>query len=952
MSRARFAAIAVALWPSFAADAGQANLLRNPSFEAGSAGKPAGWSLGRIYGPGPLHFDWAAQARTGRRSLRVTSLHATQFAAQDVPLSAGASYVLRIHAKGSGRLRLLVQPRAGNQVVKPEGQADWTLTDRWLPYQIAGTVPPGAQRVRLHVITPMRGCDVFLDDAAAWVGAPEAIDTADAAPSSAERLNITPLCRLETVPYADPRIADLCDGETRWGGVAPEHGAGRGARFTFRPPRPATVLGVEFLQTRAATSYLIDADSDGDGQFDTTLARVTGRGRSRVWTTHAWPPAVVHAVRFCALQGPDRYGRCYPTLREFVLWAKPEPWMQPPPAPRPPQDGPPELRAFIPPRGLPTVTRDLSVPMAQRTARGVFIESWMFGLGKTTPPPFEELRSLDAFLRHLDDVGADHVMLFPHLTGARCPIWPSRFLEGSAWDVLSPLVQTLKQRQIRTFVIFGRPSQRKQEHLPWPEWYGGLLREVVSRGAHGASICLDEFPQCGGGEPDPQHYRAALKRELGVEAAPQFAEDTPAYRRWRAFHYRQVALAHKQAADRALALNPDFLFFSNWRVDPVALNSTAGRLAYDVLADATQIPYFGTDPYFDEAGRRPYMERTVKLLVAANRPRGALPILKGGSWDFERLEDYPGILINGSAVASVMHGAAGVSFYRLNYLYLNNKSHLVREASRIIEWLDQAGLRETRTAPAIAVLHSRASEDFWQLRHEHALGADLRVDGIRGYVAQKAFEELLLRHSYPFEIHYLDREDDLADLGRYALVALPFPYCLSDRAAQAVESAWRAGAQVLLCERVGEADELGTRRPRPAFHDWPDRDRVTFVPNLVDRMADPAFQQSVRASLDAALGRRKPLSLWSYGRDVEAIVRTGSRGQILLALINWERGDVVADVGLHLPQGQYQVTQCDGHGVRPATVAKGRDVTASDLAKFRVRLSRDQVRVYDIRPKR
>lgn len=282
----------------------------------------------------------------------------------------------------------------------------------------------------------------------------------------------------------------------------------------------------------------------------------------------------------------------------------------------------------------------------------------MLGMGRDTPPPFEQLQALDQFLWQLDYVGADHVWLFPNRTGTQCPVWPSEFVQGSEWDALSPLVETLDGRQIRTFVIFGKTSETLREELPWPQWFGGLLGEVASRGAHGASICADEYPQCGGG-PDPQVYAAALKRELGLDERPAAREDTEEYRRWMLFHYRQVALAHKHAAEGAFAVNPDFVFASNWRVDPVALNQTYGVLAYDVLGEQTGLHYLGTDPYCGEAGRRTYMERTVKLLAAAARPRGALPVLKGGSWDFEHLDRYPGILLNGSAIAAAMHGAVG-----------------------------------------------------------------------------------------------------------------------------------------------------------------------------------------------------------------------------------------------------------------------------------------------------
>lgn len=964
--------ISVCLLSSFAW--AQDNFLVNPSFEQPNAAGdgPAGWAWGRVYGSGPLHFEWTREAHSGQRAFRMISLHATQLLYQDLVLPAGTRYTCRIFAKGSGKLRFSLQPRKGNELVAAATEADWTLTDRWLDYWADGVVPEGCERVRLHIITPTPGCDVLLDDAQVILGDWQPPTPPTLPPEPRAGACLTARCRLQCTPYAGTDLPGLCDGDVLEGGLQPEQHPGRGARFAFILPAPAVITQIELAQAehRPATSYLIDADTDGDGGFDATLVRVTGTGQSGAVIGHRFPPLRVYAVRFCGLQGEDRYGRVYPTLTEFrIRGEEPEPLSVPQPGPAPARSA--TLRPVGVPRSLPQPTRDLAVPMAARTARGVFVEPWMFGMGKDSPPPFESLGAVDQFLWQLDYLGADHVWLFPSAGGSRSPIWPSRIVEGTEWDALTPMVRTLAQRDIRTFVIFGQLPKLLDESMSYPRWLGGLLAEVAASGAHGASICADEYPQCGG-PPDPETYAAALQTELGLQERPAHREDTEAFRRWQLFHYRQVAAAHRQAAQHALAVNPDFLFTSNWRVDPVALNTTYGTLAYDILAQTSGLHFMGTDPYYDEAARRTYMERTVKLLAAAARPRGCLPVLKGGSWDFAHLERYRGILLNGSAVAAVMHGAAGVSFYRMNYLFLNNKAHLVREAFAMIEWLDSIGLRDTHLPPAIAVLHSRASEDFWQLRQEMTIGADLKVDGIRGYVAHKLIEEELLRRSLPFEVHYLEREDDLAELERYAVIVLPFAYCISDAAVAAIDRAVRAGSKLLICERLGEADELGNLRPAPALADWTARDGVRFLGDVVDRFTDPQFRSHLGDTLDTMLAGRCPIKVASAAGNVEAIVREGN-GHWLLACINWEPEDALLAVHLRLPPGDYAVTQCDGYGVRAAGIAErtgqpeqegqflwgavpaGGAVTVrqalsdKDLADFTVHLERDQVRIYDIR---
>ncbi|MEA3401468.1 MAG: hypothetical protein U9R79_09545 [Armatimonadota bacterium] len=273
-------------------------------------------------------------------------------------------------------------------------------------------------------------------------------------------------------------------------------------------------------------------------------------------------------------------------------------------------------------------------------------------------------------------------------------------------------------------------------------------------------------------------------------------------------------------------------------------------------------------------------------------------------------------------------------------------------AWRVRAWVrmrgGEAGLRDTRILPQIAVLHSRASEDFWQLRQELNFEADLRVAGIRGYVAHRIVEELLLRHSYPFEVHYLEREDELAHLSDYPLIVLPFPYCISNRAAAAVEEGRRAGSRILICERLGEADEVGTGREIPAMAGWADGEDVVLVENLVDEFTDPAFRAELLGTLDDLLGESRAIELDRQGRNVEAILRRGDDGW-LLATINWEPEDVGLEVRLRLPEGSYRVRQCDGYGERPCAIGEREELTGADLAHLWVKLERNQVRIYQIR---
>ncbi len=982
---------------SRAADAANTrNLIRNPSFENAdpAAGDiPASWHIGTIYGKGPNLHEWTTHARTGKRALRLHSMHVTEYMQQAIPIepvTEKTAYTLKIHARGAGRFHVnvsaLLQQTANRQRTRTTlDNRVFGTTDRWLDYSIHGTIPEGTGQIIVYLGTPRHNCNVTFDDLCLRLGsAPKPAQkattrrTGSPAIAATDCFDLTSFCMIRANPFALGEIKQLTDNDPSTG-IYPEIGPGRGARIAFVLPRPARLAAIRFVQS-GATSYLLEADTTGDNEFDCLLARVNAGAIEGAWTEYRFSPRPVHAIRIVGLvksgAWPQWDRSAFPRLAEMRIMAVREPWMNTP-ATRATTEPGTASPLLMPTNTLPRAIKldppGMKTRLTAITARGVCVSPWMFGWNRKKPDSFSK-QKIEAYADRIRRLGANHVLLY--FEGSGPVLWPSRAVNGIDRDLTTILTSVFAARKIRVLTMFGRGIKPREPSAPWPSWFGQAMGEAVARGGTGFSVCADEYPQCGG-RPDPEYYGRALKQELGLEQCPNLKSDTEAYRRFMLFHYRRIGVFHRRVTEQALTRKKDAVLFANWRIDPMKLNTTCNCLAYDILARETKVDYMGTDPYYSDPSQRTFMERCVKLLAASNRPRGAMPILKAGLWrNWSRLDSWKNIITGGSAVAAVMHGATGVNFYRHNYLAINANTHWVREAFALIAFLDQHGLRRSTEPCNIAILHSRASEDFWQHRAHMLDQGDPLRDGIRGYVTQKFIEDLLLQHSIPTTCFYLEREDELEEkLARYPVILLPFPYCVSDRALRAIARARETGSRVIICDRKGEANELGTLRQTPAFADWVNDGRAVFVPEVVERFWQPSVKQEFLRMTTSLLKGTQALVIQARGRNVEGIVRYAARGKVLLALINWEDEPAQPKIKLRLEPGNYRVIMADRYGWRPAGLHAGTaelqtrkdreflwgageqakeiyrtTVTAKDLSGFSLKLPRQFIRILVIIP--
>jgi hypothetical protein len=300
-----------------------------------------------------------------------------------------------------------------------------------------------------------------------------------------------------------------------------------------------------------------------------------------------------------------------------------------------------------------------------------------------------------------------------------------------------------------------------------------------------------------------------------------------------------------------------------------------------------------------------------------------------------------------------MHEGDLPMYWRYNFIYYGGYDKYVEQAFSILDTLAAWGGTDTRIPVNIAVLKSRASEDWWQIRNRHNPQGN-PMEQTRGFVYEKWLMELLLSGGYPFDMFYLDCPQDLeGKLEDYPLVILPFPYSISQRSFEIIEKAISEGTKVLILDRKGEADEWGNLREKPVFEDLIAEGRVEFVKDDIPSAGHyKDFLKSMRKKIDGLLGEKKPFYFNSYGQDVEFTCREKNEKEVFLCFINWEDRQVEVDAGITLlsTDVKYEVLQRDLNEVRKINIKGKGIVSAEQLGRFRIALDKFEIKILYIKP--
>ncbi|HUT34683.1 MAG TPA: hypothetical protein VNE39_14435 [Planctomycetota bacterium] len=728
-------------------------------------------------------------------------------------------------------------------------------------------------------------------------------------------------------------------------------GVGLAGSYEFVLPKPMEVSAVRFLQGPLfAFRSVVCADTTGRGACDTILAAILD-GAPNAWREAAFPPATVHRLKLCALEGQRGWEQSFPQLAEFEVYApqgaaaglqRAAPLRKPEPVP----GG--AVRFSV---GAPVKVERPAPHPEGRITKCITADLWMFGIHLDAPPP-KPLREFEPCLKVAKDIqamGADGVLLF--VEAEMSAFWPSAHFRWHTKDKAEPppgrdllkeLTDTLHAHGLKLYVIF---LGRFMECYIGPKDKNGwqtLLEEVAARGVDGISLCHDEAfygldkPE-GKERPKDDPVRLAFQKRFGpgADLPESIWQDTVAYKRWTVYSYEQLAGRFRRYRDAVRKINPKCETLCIIGSHAVSSNNRMTYcLAYDVIGHIADLDYLGTD----------YMEAETRVWAASARNRRAA------------MEIFVPPSVR-EGIQAALQGARFLAWYRYNYIEMQKSSDYRRRELAFLRALERWGVTRARTPGALAVVASRASEDWWDNDHgTNWLGANPVAK--QGFWTARLVNQFLNANGYPFDLYYLDQPEDLKDIGRYKVLFLPFPYSVSRQAAEALAKAHAGGSKLLIAQQLGEVNEVGARHERPILSDLVRKGRddgsVVYLPrNLVEWETEPTFAEEFAKALDEVLGDAKPLVLRRHGCNVEAYLAESGPREKFLTLINWQDGEAEFEVGLHLPAGNYRMHTAAASA--PSSECKGllggkESFAAAGLRRFALKLAGGDVRLLHILP--
>jgi len=624
-------------------------------------------------------------------------------------------------------------------------------------------------------------------------------------------------------------------------------------------------------------------------------------------------------------------------------------------------------------------------PIEKQFLKGVHIEAWMWnlpGLFQENPRPrLADWKYFQKMLADIKGIRANFVWLFPPRTwveqinqngkkrGGQSSdvMWPSHWEKYSfPENLLKEFCDTMHQEGIKVFTQFRGiqlREQREEKNLFAPvvsQFYrngmAGLAREQVLSGVDGVAICEDE-DYCRVVLPFSanEQTKNSFLKETGMKDLPKTMEDSEAMRRWYLFWFTSYARALQEVSRAIKNTNPSTLTVTNIMADGAYNSRLDWGVAYDIIGHTAEIDYFGTDPYFtleenDLGHYRP--AAMAKRLVAASRKRQAIVTLNC-PWAESRkkhplfYETFPRIAMAGQVLSATMQGNTSTAYYRLQeYLFYENYNEAARQVFSMLETLAGWGLKESSVPRTIAVLSSRAGQDWWQLKKRCQPQVDI-YDTIRGFVYEKAIMELLFVHGYPFHFYYQDQPDSLPDLSSFALIILPFPYSLNRVSFEKIKQAWKNGTKLLIFDRLGETDEYGNPYSTPLLSELVETGKVVFVKEDINKNGfGESFQHALCQQIDTLLGSRKDVTFKHFGRDIELGYLEKNSREKFLSLINWSGEPATVELGLNLPPGFYQGLRCDPDGTRQLLLDGQQVFSEKKLRLFQVKLEKDGMLVF------
>jgi hypothetical protein len=636
------------------------------------------------------------------------------------------------------------------------------------------------------------------------------------------------------------------------------------------------------------------------------------------------------------------------------------------------------------------------VPAEKQFEKGFHIEPWMFGAGqwvkmeKEKRPALNEYKLFQNHVAGIKEHGGNIVYLWPPKTieFSRGPgtyeadvLWPSRYYKHSLeWNALEEIVKAFQKEGIHIQTRLRTNYPKKLEEFPETEtrdkpapyinrytreYMKGIVLEQVQAGVDGVHIGYDEQYATAIRYPaSADEFTKKVFEERYNLPFPEEPADTESFRKWLVFAYEEFASYLAEASAAAKKANPEVLTATAITALDTAWNARQDwGVARDVVGHTVDIDHYNTSGYlsFEDIVHWKTAAQT-KEAIAAHRKRSVFcthncPWAQNPEKQPGFYLHFPPVYMYGPPISHIMHGGKRTMYWRYNFMFAGGYNEYVKQAFSILDTLAAWGAKDARTPVSIAVLRSRASEDWWQVRQRYN-EEGVPMDQTRGFIYHKWLEEFLFTGAYPFDMYQMDYPEDFEKkLSAYDLIILPFPYSISREAFKVIEKSVEQGKPVIVFDRKGETDEWGNFYDKPLFDDLVGTGKVIFIDDDIPVVGHhSSFILSMRARIDGLLGDKKQVYFNPFGNDVELAVLENSKGEYILAFINWTDRNIEVEAGLlrlpeegrkflrRVPQN-YRVLQRDLKEIRKVVFGGKEVLSSGDLKRFRVPLARWDVKV-------
>ena len=485
-----------------------------------------------------------------------------------------------------------------------------------------------------------------------------------------------------------------------------------------------------------------------------------------------------------------------------------------------------------------------------------------------------------------------------------------------------------------------------------------LVRELMQAGADGVALGGDEFFFHGHSgrheELSPYCRTEQAKRSgacvptcetlfreaYGMEIPAEPGKAGEAAFAWQLFQYERLAELFGVLAEEVR--RHDGIVTSLFR--PGEVKRMAYGVAYDIMGLQAGIDEMGSDPLWtnDNFNGHYYIANETKKLMAASPKHAAVVTLQTTPYYDKRDYQRP-VMVYGSAISALMHGAKGINYYKEEYLTGYDAAGAARWVAKVfslIRYLEQEGLTAFDPPRNIVLLYSRSSEDWWRMRYPG--------DAIKGgypVLIQNAVMEVLFRAGIPFDMYYLDQPETWKGLDKTDLVLVPFGYSVSDEAWKHLKELHERGVGVWWMSQAPTLDERGRRKPRslpfPSGVFSFDRSGQGMPPYRI-------LKQRILEQLNGWPGLQLPGICRSDG-DVECGILVNDRRRLLF-LLNWGERPARVQLSVSLEAGHYRCEMMDLDKVYRLKFTDDRSCDADSLKSAVFHLDPGAVNIVRIGP--